>query len=82
MSVGVVGSSLVVLLEELDALGGKSNGSCSVEGRGDSSLEGVTKGGGSGVEEASSLLLHDLGEDVGGVDGRRLLVSGRANERG
>lgn len=82
VGVGVVGSGLVVLLEELDALGGESNGSRSVEGGGDYSLEGVTEGGRSSVEEVSSFLPQDLGEDVGGVDGRGLLVSEGRKERG
>lgn len=61
-------SSVVVLLEELHALVGESNGSSSVERRGSSTLESVSERSRSGVEKLGSLLFEDVGEELGGVN--------------
>jgi hypothetical protein len=62
-------TGVVVGLEELHTLVGESDGSGSVERGGGSTLEGVTERGGPGVEELGSLLLEDVGKELGGVNG-------------
>lgn len=70
-------AGVVVRLEELHTLVGETDGSGSVERRRGSSLEGVAERCGSGVEELGSFFFEDVGEELGGIDGGRLLISDR-----
>jgi hypothetical protein len=70
-----------VLLEELHASKRESGGARTVKWRGNTALEGVAERGGSSVEQVLALLLEDLGERLGVVDGRRLFGSETVRQR-
>jgi hypothetical protein len=64
-----------MFLEELHASERESGGARTVKRRRNTALEGVAERGGSSIEQVLALLLEDLGERLGVVDGRRFLGS-------